>query len=1120
MVGNTLSQQVNPLFLQRSERLKQKYVAQEEAKRRFAELQSEANRIRAERFTDTPERPLTFEVYKEEYSKLSPDLQQFFASPDEIIAGQEAKKKADKDLLQSRIDEKSKYYEAKQKEQRDWEERNAGKVRQDEYRRVTREYDLDIQEAGDELRYLQEGMGKLEAGYDVYSIMDYAENKAIYNRERSERKQKAYLEFKEELKKGNLDSTLKALKLDKSTITLEKYQQAIESYNSSLPRLEAQRKKAIEEFQKANPTEKLVFDKTGNLVSIQSGKFGETFSVERYNQKLQQNPYEEWKNKIDQAPIYLDFKEVKTQLPYMSRGTIGASRTEFTPIAIQPENQKPSTFQKIAEFGAKILSKTPELKVGLFGGMGSVPVREVTEPLKSSLKEQKQEIYEKDIEESGIKAKLEPKFQQEYQVRFERKYYPKIYSGETTFEEAKKEFESSDEAKIINKKYQEAVEKERAGKFTKAGFKVAGLTLGEQALKLVPETSGELAVEGLVLYGIYNIPAKASYVLTGVIGAKGTVEALSPVASPEEKAMGLFEAGVSVGALGYAGYRYLRTPTIRGEPIIVKEKIPQNLKKSFVVPKERVVVIDQYGNTVTKEYYEAFKLHEQVIAGRRTIVSTKFRDMFGMKPVYQGIPTAQAKKIIEGEDVFSGEKYVLSEEPSGYQKALKLLTKRGGLTVSQAKITLRNYQAREIAGITEANVVVTYGKGKPTYEVTGTREIYQPVEIIDKELGIKTRGAMTRRDYLSGSGTIGETKKGIQLQEAWYDIERRFLTPSGREFNLVSQAGKTTEGYMQLSGVWDKGEGTLNLNYKEFKFRKFGEASATKRIIPRGKTYGSQGEGVVFEKNVPETTYDLREVLRQEYGITMKQDIVKPKAVRTLKGESLATTLRRIYGTESPKTIPATSGNVMTETMKPETVVRRTQITKPKLITLPTLPDIKVTIRNMMKSFSDSASSINSAVASITALETGQETRGTTKVRTDVDEMLLNKQAELLSQNLQQKSRERLAQKTTQSASEQFDLTAPAISIPNIEIPDLDIPNFPTPKTPVTPLPALQRAKKKRLEKKLKEKKMSEFGLLPDFTSRAIGLEAEEIDMKDINKALKQIQTGFEIRKGGKIKKR
>ena len=46
-----------------------------------------------------------------------------------------------------------------------------------------------------------------------------------------------------------------------------------------------------------------------------------------------------------------------------------------------------------------------------------------------------------------------------------------------------------------------------------------------------------------------------------------------------------------------------------------------------------------------------------------------------------------------------------------------------------------------------------------------------------------------------------------------------------------------------------------------------------------------------------------------------------------------------------------------------------------------------------------------------------------------------------------------------------------------------------------------------------------ELAFLPDFTARSLGLGAETLTQKQARKKIKQLQTGFEIRRGVKLLK-
>lgn len=61
-----------------------------------------------------------------------------------------------------------------------------------------------------------------------------------------------------------------------------------------------------------------------------------------------------------------------------------------------------------------------------------------------------------------------------------------------------------------------------------------------------------------------------------------------------------------------------------------------------------------------------------------------------------------------------------------------------------------------------------------------------------------------------------------------------------------------------------------------------------------------------------------------------------------------------------------------------------------------------------------------------------------------------------------------------------------------------------------------QKIRKKKKKKIIKN--INDLSLFPDFTSKALGLETKELRIKDVNKALRKVMTGFEIKRGVRLK--
>jgi len=86
--------------------------------------------------------------------------------------------------------------------------------------------------------------------------------------------------------------------------------------------------------------------------------------------------------------------------------------------------------------------------------------------------------------------------------------------------------------------------------------------------------------------------------------------------------------------------------------------------------------------------------------------------------------------------------------------------------------------------------------------------------------------------------------------------------------------------------------------------------------------------------------------------------------------------------------------------------------------------------------------------------------------------------------------------------------------------PTFKTPKFNPPKTPVPKIPLVLWLKQKGGKKKKKGFDMGGFekAYLPDFTSRALGLAPENVNVKKLMAKINKVQTGLEIRRGVKVK--
>jgi len=90
----------------------------------------------------------------------------------------------------------------------------------------------------------------------------------------------------------------------------------------------------------------------------------------------------------------------------------------------------------------------------------------------------------------------------------------------------------------------------------------------------------------------------------------------------------------------------------------------------------------------------------------------------------------------------------------------------------------------------------------------------------------------------------------------------------------------------------------------------------------------------------------------------------------------------------------------------------------------------------------------------------------------------------------------------------------------SLKSPTIRAPTFrpPTIIKPIIPINLWLKAKVSKKKKKGLSKGFNEFAYLPDFTSRAIGLDPVTITEKQAKKKLKKILTGLEVRRGVRVK--
>jgi hypothetical protein len=225
--GQQLEQQNAQQQQGRLTRTQRVLTSQQEAnaRQKFNALKSEAERLRETEF-----KGLSFEQYKIKYAQLPPELQQFFLSPSEITAQQEASKVDYKATISQRLDMLRQRMSARQSSYNEYMRRSPNN-RSDE---TERNYEWDIGQLRAEIDYLAGSVNKVDEGYTADDILDYANQKAQYDRDRWENKRSASEQYQKELNAGTLDEAFTKLNLFKTNVSYDQYQQKVEEYNQGV----------------------------------------------------------------------------------------------------------------------------------------------------------------------------------------------------------------------------------------------------------------------------------------------------------------------------------------------------------------------------------------------------------------------------------------------------------------------------------------------------------------------------------------------------------------------------------------------------------------------------------------------------------------------------------------------------------------------------------------------------------------------------------------------------------------------------------------------------------------------------------------------------------------------
>ena len=359
----------------------------------------------------------------------------------------------------------------------------------------------------------------------------------------------------------------------------------------------------------------------------------------------------------------------------------------------------------------------------------------------------------------------------------------------------------------------------------------------KQEITISPENIGKVIGTATEL-SIYAIPVVGNTFLTsGAI--KGGVQFFTGK-TPEEKIAGIKEAGFSI--LGIAapkaieGLNKMFGSTYKVSPTISWAK-PKEIENILGIPAEEIQLAIPTGGTALKYQYPIMGYGVQTAEGRMVKVteSSFIRDVFKKKPttIYEGNPFIDRKGYKLAVEKITGSRQI--------DESWKYIS--GKIKENQAKSLLR-YTAPKITDVQfkgVAEVTLYSNKENPDIFISGK---YLQTPRVIREGNIKTRGGATTVFRPEGQAFKLPSVKDVEYYKSFPNYEKSFLTKQNREVQRLSQAGKTQEKFIQISGAKPMSEGLISLPTMGIKqtgisrlaqAKLYQERSLMRKILPSGR---------------------------------------------------------------------------------------------------------------------------------------------------------------------------------------------------------------------------------------------------------------------------------------------
>ena len=1182
MVKLSAQREVIPSRLTRTERqLQQQRKAEESAlsQKRFEDLQARAKDIQEKKLSNIQ----SIEQYQEVYNEIDPELRQFFTTPQQLRIDRQQEIQQTKTQIQNKIEKEQRALEIEEENfQKSMSE--VPDITPSERKEFKQAVRRDFKQAtalhGGRLAGYQESLARLEQGENISisNIETFAMKKGniAYNKEVGQQKQKS--QPKLEVETRTIDANYLVGKM--SGLTSEGLR-IVRSATGGESEVEIFSVKGGEKIQVVREKD------TGKIyyTDLEGKKKGERIEITGLSDKELQ----------DQAVADLEARRLERD-PFVDVESIETPKGNFS--------------TKINRFIGNVISKVGDLPIPLFSitgaGGGKIPLRDVTKEAgkgailiaektfvgdikipvtigvsgsqfvsireftdvtKQRISAKQEELILSQLSRLGIKEEFDPKFEAEYQARFEDKFGEKIIRGDITFEEAQEQFKTSDEAKLVQERYGQVIERRKRGVVTKETWGLMGLSLAGLGVKLVPETYGELAVESALIYtgttGIKLIDPNVLLATEGAFGIKGLIDVTDPTLAGEKRVIGGIIAGAVGLHFGFKAIKFLKTPTIK----TVKIQPPKaTLKADSIISREgKIYKITKGGEIkiVDKAIFDTQKISQTGIAGRRTLISTKWREILKLDPLYQGVPTAQQGTTYS----FSGLRGDFTYTTlSGREKAFNLLLKSNqaylttnletklislkGISASQVNAILRYTAPRVINQILKSGEVLVSGKQAVAQFKYLTE---QPVINVDTALGIKTRGAkIIEKIYDIGREITGEFKGdliitekirlttiGAKLGKTETEFIRKNLVKSGDVQNMFNKIElQVLKGDNIIRSVSEKIPYQTQDIYGAFAERQINPLKrsikldtgkttiikdSTRRIvnidIDKAQGISFKGEHVIEPYPIKKTP--LSKTFGEEKVIKQIKDIIKTKPQPVTfdyvddavnYGDDL---VQGATGRTPPSQYAGTGFYERTESLGGFGDLSKIQVNQALRQGFTPTINIKTQIADLIKldTLPASTTATKLVLGTMTAVKTSQLLKTNLKLGLDFGSGL---KTDLKSETqLKTLLKQAQVQKQGQALkSAQLSAFAPSFAPSPLKTTIFKAPIFTLPLIPFYFPTAKSKAKKKVRDKLLQQ----QLAYLPDFTARALGLDPQVLTESQVLKKIKQVQTGFEIRRGIRLK--